>query len=303
MDSILPRHIPMTSTNTFTHDFYGFMPLKIEEMSLNFSRGYGLGANFFYLLWELVDLKAFGLVPTKITAHLQMYNNYEFYNNCFYQNKELIQQWIDKDISEIYKMRYSMAKTVYGLGSSLNDLKSHLDNFNLIFKAYFNFKQFLYNRADMFIKEKNIDLDNTTFIWWRKSNKVTEVSNYPTYNDIKGYIINSDKMTNILQTDDVEVVKEFSALKNVKDLNILPIFDTSTCIDNVVQTNSPEQFKEIYNKDYTENIYDTFVLAIIASKCRRFIGYPGHMSQLVLFLRQDFNNINTFIFKCGKELF
>ena len=110
-------------------------------------------------------------------------------------------------------------------------------------------------------------------------------------------------MTNILQTDDVEVVKEFSALKNVKDLNILPIFDTSTCIDNVVQTNSPEQFKEIYNKDYTENIYDTFVLAIIASKCRRFIGYPGHMSQLVLFLRQDFNNINTFIFKCGKELF
>ena len=299
MDSILPKHIPLTSTNTFTHDFYGMMPLKIEQLSLNFSRGYGFGANLFYLLWELVDLKAFGLVPTKITAHLRMYNDYEFYNNCFNQNHELVQQWMDKDVTEIFKMRYSIGKSIYGLGSSLNDLTPHLDNLNLVFNAYFNFKQFLYDKADMFIKENNLDTDAATFIWWRKGNKPSEVTDYPTYAQVVPLLIEGH--TNILQTDDVSVLEEFKGTPNLRTIDALPIFNNDTCIDSVMHA-SPQAYEQKYNKEYCAHVPDVLALAIIASRCKRFIGYPGHISQLVCFLRRDFNK-QAFIIKNNQELF
>lgn len=297
---VLPKHIPLYKTNTFLHDFYGDTVIDIKDMHLHFARGYGLCANFFVLMWELIDLKAHNLVPTSITSQLQMYQNYDWYSNAFTIDTKYLQEWKEIDSKEIYQLRSSMAKSTYGLGQNKNNILQYKKYFDLIFKAYFNFNLTVLNRVDYIVKNQNIDINNTRFIWWRKGNKPTEVNDYPGYANVKEHV--NDDLTNILQTDDKSVLEEFSQLKNIKLLDVLPVFETSTNIDIEVQHNSPQQYQEKYNKDYFNNILDIFVLIIIASKCKKFIGYPGQISQAICMLRGDFEK-DSFFFKNNREIF
>lgn len=297
----IPEYISVNKSNELSYDWYGGpTELNINDLHLKVHRGYGLGANMFHLFHQIVELKAFNLIPTKITSLLTQFKNYDLYNNIFYKNDDKVQQWLEADPSIAMDFRNKVPKTYYGFGHNKDEIISRLNYFSLVLNTFFNFKDYVIDRANQIILQHNIDLNNTTFVWWRKGNKTCEVLDYPEFNFVQKYILNNH--THILQTEDTNVLEEFKTLPNLKNLDVLPVFVPSTTVDIEMNSLSEEQYKEKYGKEYFDSIPDTFALVIVASRCKRFLGFPGHLSQLVCILRREFDN-NAYIFKNKTELF
>lgn len=292
----------LSSPNKITQDWYGHKELNIENMTLRVNEGYGVGANFFVLLGSLAQLKKVNLIPTKIDIKLKMYHDQDLFKEVFYISEEGLQRWKDFDVSKVEKFcnSGSACKSNIGIGNKHYEVTPHFETISCLLGAYFNFKENIINKANEIIKTNNLDLNNTTFIWWRKGNKPSEVIEYPAFSNVSPLLV--DGHNNILQTDDEVVLDEFKDLKNKIVLDVLPIFKNDTFIDKEMNNQSPENYFNKYNKDYFMHVPDTFALALVASQCKRFIGYPGHMSQLVCILRRDFTE-NAFIIKNNKELF
>jgi len=288
--------------NLITQDWYGQKRLTLDDMTLQVNEGYGIGANFFVLLGSLAQFKKVNLIPNKINIKLKMYHNHDLYKDVFYIDNNNLQKWksYDRVLVERFCNNGPVCKTAIGIGNWHYEIIPHLDTIDCLMQTYFNFQETVINKANEIILSNNIDVDNTTFIWWRKGNKPSEVTDYPTYAQIVPLLIEGH--TNILQTDDVSVLEEFKGIPNLKTIDVLPVFNKDTYIDKVMHESSDEAYREKYNKEYCAHVPDTFALAIVASRCKRFIGYPGHMSQLVCVLRRDFNK-QAFIIKNNRELF
>jgi len=223
----IPEYISLNESNQLSLQWYGGpTELKINDLHLNVYRGYGLGANMFHLFHQIVELKAFNLVPTKITSLLTEFKNYDLYKNIFYKNEDKFQQWLKADSSIAMDFRNKVPKTFYGFGHHKEEIISRIDYFTLVLNTFFNFKDYIIDRANKIITMHNIDLNNTTFVWWRKGNKVTEILDYPEFSFVQKYI--NSNHTHILQTEDTNVLEEFKFLPNLKNLDILPIFVPTT---------------------------------------------------------------------------
>jgi hypothetical protein len=287
-------------------EHYGGRPIyDTETKELLFSRECGVGSNVNVLLHFLMDLKTKNIFPEKITTDLHLYHSFDLYKHIFDINLAKLNEWKNFDLEKIHKFLNCNAVNLYGLGTSQSTI-----DFGIlcpVLDVYFNFKEIIINNAEQIINKHNIDTENTVFIWWRETDKPTEITwyrkdaQYPTVKDFLKYIPTGKRV--ILQTDDkniVEAVRQ-SSNHNIEILDILPITESKIGFHHEIRNSSVDFFKQTHNTTIEQHLIDLFSLIYIASKCKHYIGYPGSLTFVIALSRRNFNNF--IFFKNSEELY
>jgi hypothetical protein len=246
--------------------------------TFNFSRWCGLGSNLIVLIDLLVKMKIdYDIVPENIVVNLPIYKNYNIYNKLLYINKTKINDF--KNLSNDYLDSCFLKKSntsVYGLGNKRDDID--LDLMEIIFDAYFNMTGLVVDRANEIIKKYNINLNNFNFILWRKTDKTTEIKDYPKLDEALK-LLNGDFSNLIAQTDDLVIYEEFKKYKGIIVLKELGFCSNNNGIHHEIYHN-PNKFDE------HEHLLNLFAIIYIGSKSNIFIGYPGNLSFIVSVLKK-----------------
>ena len=213
-------------------------------------------------------------------------------------------------MEKVAYIKRNTAPNLYGFGKSKNEIDLTLTK--VLIDAYFNFSMEIRTRVEEIKRLHEINLEDSAFIWWRKTDKIHEITwfnlnaKYPEVSDVFKYLKPHKNV--YMQTDDPVVCGEFSKIKNIKCLDVFNRNKYFT--DNDVFKNgfhihhkdmSDEDFKkkyEISRKDYIINLVS---LTHIAAKSNQFIGYPGNISLFVCLIRNSFENV--VFFKNSEELF
>jgi len=242
------------------------------------SRWCGLGSNLIVLINLLVKMKIdYDIVPENIITNLAVYKNYNIYNKLLYINKAKINDF--KNLSNDYLDSCFLKKSnisVYGLGNKRDDID--LDLMKIIFDAYFNMTDLVIDRANQIIKKYNINLSNFNFVLWRKTDKTTEIEDYPKLSEALE-LLNGDFSNLIAQTDDLVIYEEFKKYKNIIILKELGFCSNNNGLHHEIYHN-PNKFDE------HEHLLNLFAIIYIASKSNMFIGYPGNLSLIVSILKK-----------------
>jgi hypothetical protein len=277
---------------------------------LYFKRIYGIYSNITVLMHLLCDLKLRGIHPEKITLILEEYNNYDLYDGILSINTKNIEKWKTFDIDRVLRMRHNIGINLYGFGTSQSQIDLELTTFLL--NTYFVFSGEVKNRAEEIKKEHNIITEDSSFIWWRKTDKIHEITwfkrtaKYPELSDAIKHLKSHKNV--YAQTDDPNIFDEFSKYENINRLDIFnrkqyftnkDAFKDGFHIENKKLTDS--EFLEKYKISRKDYIINLMALVQIASECSQYIGYPGNISMVVSLVRGSFNNV--VFFKDHEELF
>lgn len=257
---------------------------NLNDQELIFTKHYGLCSVILNLTMDLISLKTKNIVPYKIKTCLTEYHNYDIYKNLFNINQDKIRIWEDLDPELVFNIFFKTNfcnLNKWGFGYNKKDI-----DFTIItplFDAYFNLQENILEKSKEIEERFNINKERDTFVWWRRTDKPTEYVDYPTLDDLSIHLPSNKKI--IFQTDDKEIG---DSLKNL-DLNI-QLLDY---IPYVRGNNGP--IPEVTDIDIADShLKDILALMHVASTCEQFIGYPGTLSQVICFLRRNFNNCIVF---------
>ncbi len=242
----------------------------------------GIGSNCSVIIYFLIELKAYyDIVPENISTKLYLYKNYNLYDDILYINKEQINNF--KKIDNKYLLSFLEKNQLgcWGIGSDKNNLDFNL--IRVILKSYFNFTDSVKNRANKIIKKYNINLNNSNFIYWRRTDHPYELAvcglKYPELSEAIE-ILKDNKNNTIAQTDDQEIFLELKKQKNIKVLEELPL-----CA-NADGGQHHEFLKETNTHDEKYHVLTIMAIIYIASKVDTFVGYPGNLSWMISNLRK-----------------
>jgi len=282
-----------------TIEHYGDFPQYNDETdTLSFSRIYGAGSNMMYLLLLLMYLKLKNFYPKKIIANLKFYHDINLYDKIFEINLDNLNKWKEFDSNQVTNFVYKNGLNLYGLGTSRDSMDFNL--ISCILNVYFNFKQNIFNEAQSFINDTKINIEDDTFIWWRRSDKPTEITwysnehKYPSVDQIIPLLKSSGNK--FLQTDDDNIKNEVLNLniENLKLLNYLPTCNNNEGFHNIIKHTDPNNFLNKYSCTVEHHLIKFFSLILAASRFKYFIGYPGTISYIVAILRKNFDNFVFF---------
>jgi len=263
-----------------------------ESKTLILARWSGIGSCWVVLTHFLIQLKAYyDIVPENIVTSLYLYRNYNLYNEIFYINKKEITNFKKLDNKHLLSFLEKNRQTAVGLGNSKDDLDLNL--IDVIFKSYFNITDLIHNRANEIIKKYGINLNNFNFILWRKTDKVNEITNYPSLDEALN-LLNGNFLNLIAHTDDLSIYNRLNKYKDVITLEELPLCSNDRGGHHEVFL---DRTKIVDEKSH---IVTMIAIIYIASKSNMFIGYPGNLSWIVSVLKK-FNN--TYLIKGHNSFF
>lgn len=278
-----------------------------ETQELCLSRGCGLGSNWNVLVHLLLVLKLRGIVPQKISTNLVDLHGFNLYQDILYVDRHGVETWKSLSPAIFRNAAATLVPNYYGMGNTRDDIDFAI--LGPLFDAYFNLQEGVHRNAEAIIKKNQIVLDETVFVWWRKTDKVTEVNwfrsdaRYPSIDDLVSHIPKNRPV--IFQTDDVEIYFEMKQRSDVafESLNILPLsyIPGRGFHHGEITASDPARFFRKYATSLEQHFIDLVSLIFVAAKCRFFVGYPGNVSMLVSFLKRGF--ANTVFFKSSDELF
>lgn len=292
------------------YTYWGCHTYNSETKTLNWSRNSGIFSNIMVIMHSLTDLWLKNMLPVSINTKLSDYNGFDLYDGVFQVNNAHLEIWKNMDSKRIDTMRFKTSPSIYGFGSSKDQIDLELTK--TILDTYFNFSADVNNRIEQLKELHSIDTNDSVFIWWRKTDKIHEIARskkdakYPDISDVMSHV---KPYKNIyMQTDDPVVYNEFLKIENVKCLDVFNRNKYFTD-DNVYKNGfhidsrdiSDEQFNLKYGISRKDYIVNLICLASIASKCTQFVGYPGNISLYVSLLRNNFDNV--VFFKNKEELF
>jgi hypothetical protein len=291
--------------NCTSTEYYGGTALyNADEKLVTWIRYAGFFSNVTVMMHYLCDLKLQGHYPDKISTWLTEYKNLNIYDGIFYIDKNKIEDWKTLDAERVRRFRHGTGVNLYGFGTS--KVQIDIGVVKCLMSAYFNVASNVLTRATELQQGASIDVSADTFTWWRKTDKVNEITwyrhdaKYPSVEQLWG-IIGQDSRVH-LQTDDIDVYNYFEDKHNVCRLNILPIgHDKKSGFHVETKDISPEKFTEIYGKDFYEYTTNLVALTVVASRCLKFVGYPGNISMFVCLLRGGFDNV--VFFKDDRDFF
>lgn len=291
-------------------EYWGNHTYDTDTKTLNWRRHCGIFSNVMVMMHSMTDLRLKSMTPENVHTELTEYNNFDLYKGVFDIDKQNLEKWKNFDTRQVSSTRFNTSPNLYGFGMSRNQIDLQLTK--AIIDTYFNFSSEVKNRTDDLKKIHNIDYNDSAFIWWRKTDKIHEITwfnpsaKYPEINDVIKYL---KPYKNVyMQTDDPVVFREFSKIKNIKCLDVFnrnkyftndDVFKNGFHVDH--KDVSDEDFKKKYNitrKDYIINLVS---LVEIASRSTQFIGYPGNISLFVSLVRNSFDNV--VFFKNHQEFF
>ena len=280
----------------------------ISSETLTINRVYGLYSNITVTIYGICMLKSMGYDVKKIKFYLSEYeNNHDFYND-FFITKDISGEIISTD--EANAVLRDLVPTTYGLSSKNNrqpqekDIANNIHALYKIYHYFFEHNNIIATEIDDIIKNNNISLDNTAFIWARKTdkpheNQVPYASSY--MRELNKY---TDFNTILLQTDDTSVVSEFMELQDsrIKYLKEIPYSNSSDLVldkytrgfHNNLNSVSIDSFTNSYGMSKIEYLRKFLALTYIASKSQYLVCYPGNGTTIIPILRQGFNNCILF---------
>jgi hypothetical protein len=275
-----------------------------QSKTLEFNRYCGLFSNVSVMMHLLSELKLNNKYPKKIHTNLTEYKGINLYDFLYDVDNSRLDYWKNYDMDVTRQFRIGTAVNLYGFGTSRHQI--NLDFTSTMLDTYFNPSNVAKTRAEEIIKKYEIDLKDSTFVWWRKTDKTREINwyrqdaRYPSIDDVLK--LTSDDKVVYFQTDDIEIYKEVSKYKNVRLLNVLPIDKNNTTGFHILAKSvNIEEFSKTYNQTFEEYLINLLAMTIVASRCRKFVGYPGNISLYVSLLRRNFHNV--FFFKNHEEFY
>jgi hypothetical protein len=268
----------------------------VKTKTYTLDRDCGFFSNFTVQLYGIVKFILMGYTPENLGFILNDYEpGYNFYSDLFEIQQEEINIFEYCSIEEIdVFMRYCEPSHL-GLGRKKEDINYKI--INAIIDKYFRLSDSSKKIYDEIITKYDFDFDNTTFIWARKTDKVSETSvpSAETYYKI----LSENNLLNtkiILQTDDLSVIKEFDNLKISYDtLDELPYSENNEGFHVNIKNISNEDFEKKYGVTKLQHLQKLLSLAMIASKFKNVIIYPGNLASVIPIFRKNFNNVYSFI--------
>jgi hypothetical protein len=288
----------MVDANKIILDLWsGEHSLDKETLNYKINRGCGLFSNLTVGMYGIMKYNSLGYLPKTISLYLNEYEyDYDFYYDLFKPNDfNLNFDDIDKD--EMFNFFRYCEPNSLGLGRKKLDVNFKI--LDRIIKKYFTPSDTCNQIIDNIILKHNINLNNTVFIWARKTDKVFEVDipTPETYVNIlkENNLIDKDI---ILQTDDFSVLNEFKSLGlKFKTLNELPYSYTNNGFHVGMSKTNDDEFIKEFNMTKVEYLQKLLSLSKIASMCEYSIVYPGCLSTLIPIFKNNFNNQFSFINK------
>lgn len=290
---------------TYSTEYYGGQANYDDTTKvLEFVRYCGLFSNITVLMHLLSELKLKGYYPEKIKTDLTEYKNCNIHDQLYQIDNSKINDWKNFDTQGVQRFRFGTAINLYGFGTSRDQIDLNVTS--LILNTYFNPSEKVKKRAEDLEKILNIDINNGTFVWWRKTDKTKEINwyrsdaRYPSIDDMLNAFGNDNLV--YVQTDDHEIYKALSNNQKVNLLNVLPINkDNTTGFHIQSKLMNEKEFNSLYNQTFEDYLINLVALTIVASRCKKFIGYPGNISLYVSLIRKNFDNV--FFFKNHEEFY
>lgn len=269
---------------------------KFDESTntLYYERNCGIGSNFSVLLHLLLFCKVCkSIYPSKIVMNLTDYRGLDLYKNIFYINLNKLEEWKNFDWKKSEQFLVKTWPNGWGIGHSKNDID--LEITNLLMQTFFNLHDCVLEEEKIIIKNYNIDVDNFNFIYWRRTDKVYDVHN-TVYPDVEDGLKLFDSLENLLgQTDDPVVVDEFKKYNQIKILNVLPLSPIERMgYHYYCQKITEDEHKDKYGYSFDEHAKKLLGIIKLASKAKKFVGYPGNISFMIALYRNNFDNFKFF---------
>jgi hypothetical protein len=274
-----------------------------ETETLTINRLYGFYSNIIITLYGICKLKSQRYNVKKIELYLNEYiQNYDFYHDLFLY-KEMTDEIIS--IEEALSVIDNIAPSVYGFGSNIRTfdkekLEKYIKILIKIYNHYFTNNINVQNYIDNIIKKYSIELDNTVFIWARRTDKYIETE----LPDASDYINEAHKCNDIkkilVQTDDLSLVDEFKSINDhlIQFLNELPYSQSNDKgFHNHLSSICNNDFENTHGMSKINYLQKFLATTNIASKSKYFISYPGNMMTIVPIMRQNFDNCKLFLNK------
>lgn len=280
----------------FTFELWGGVH-KYNKMSKTYTinRPYGIFSNMTVSIYGIFILEKNGHKVNNLVFILNEYiPDIDLYDELFKLNPTPIN--LNKfDDLEILSFESNCFPTSFGLTWDIINLNLKITN--EIINKFFTPSINVVSLYEKILKEKHIDLQNTLFIWARKTDKITETK----IPEVKEYIrvINENKLQNkniILQTDDILVFEDFK--KEGLDFNyleVIPFSNNSNAFHGRLDTKTNEYFIEKYGISKLEYIKLMFVSSLICKNSNSCILYPGNPTTYIPMIRNSFKN--CFLFK------
>jgi|688.fasta_scaffold60901_2 hypothetical protein len=258
-------------------------------------RPYGIFSNMTVSTYGIFLLEKNGYEVDNFEFILNEYiPGQDIYSELFKINRKSI-DWVKFQESELSHFEQRCFPTSFGLTWNIQDL--NLNVTNEIIQKFFQPNDDVISIYDKVLYEKNIDLNNTLFIWARKTDKINETRIPEVSEYLK--VIQENNLSNkkvILQTDDITVFDEFKKQGlNFDYLELIPFSTDGGAFHGRLDMERDELFKEKYGITKLQYIKLMFVTSLFCKNSHSCIIYPGNPTTYIPMIRNSFEN--CFLFK------
>lgn len=257
-------------------------------------RDSGLYANLCFAIYEIVRYTTQGEKIRNVELFLYEYeNDRNFYPDLFINKGS---NFSLDHISEEEKNNFlkDCKPSHFGLGQDFGKINFKITN--AVIDSFFRPNDTIIRYYEMLKRNNNIDVNNTMFLWARRTDKVFEstIPKTETYLDVikKNF---RPGMTLLLQTDDLFVLEDFKKRRvKFRTLREIPISQSSKSFHTGLSTVSEENFKKVFGIDKKTHLIQILCLSLFGKDCSCSIIYPGNPTTYIPLTKGSFREIYLF---------
>lgn len=257
-------------------------------------RDSGLYANLCFAIYEIVRYTTQGEKIRNVELFLYEYeNDRNFYPDLFINKGS---NFSLDHISEEEKNNFlkDCKPSHFGLGQDFGKINFKITN--AVIDSFFRPNDTIIRYYEMLKRNNNIDVNNTMFLWARRTDKVFEstIPKTETYLDVIKKNFRSG-MTLLLQTDDLFVLEDFKKRRvKFRTLREIPISQSSKSFHTGLSTVSEENFKKVFGIDKKTHLIQILCLSLFGKDCSCSIIYPGNPTTYIPLTKGSFREIYLF---------
>ena len=266
-----------------------------ENKRYDLDRDCGLFSNVTVQLYGLVKFGLMGHIAESLSMKLIEYEtDYDFYPHLFKMGGDEVDYTKFTEYEIGHFMKYCEPNRL-GIGRRKQDINFNI--INSVLDRYYNLSDECEKMLNDMIEKHDLDFENTTFIWARKTDKISE-SDIPTADDYFRVLKENNLLDKkiILQTDDVTVLDDFNNLGvNFTTLNELPYSPTNDGFHIRLHRISDFIFRRTFGISKVEYLQRLLCLVKLASRFKNVLIYPGNLTTVIPIFRGNFNNTYSFV--------
>lgn len=265
-----------------------------ETQTYRLVRDCGLYANLCFAIYEIVRYTIQGEKIRNVELFLYEYENEKnFYPDLFINGgSNFSLDHINDDEKKSFLR--DCKPSHFGLGEDFKNINFRITN--EVINCFFRPNEIVKKYYEILKKNNSIDVDNTIFLWARKTDKILEsiIPKTETYLEVikKNY---KPGMTLLLQTDDRSMVQDFKKRKiKFKMLKEIPVSQSSRPFHIGLSNVSDKKFEEIFGITKKIHLIQILCLSLFGKDCSCSIIYPGNPTTYIPLAKGSFREIYLF---------